>query len=226
MADHENCVPASIGSGEKALISARIECLCRQMCVLERSHPATTCGISFAGTWFPWEESTTVTGSGVDHRTGDSLSQPVRSVEDAVSCQTAKTLPTTGLGKNPGGGQRMFVHWNRNIRDISRWIVETCQGSLHSSWSRVWPSHCTWGQSTVSIMSVQLSGGPTWHPVSGVLEVIWDLPEFVSTGHGLYRWWHVYSGSSGGHIASCGSRTSSPSSIAYTLCMQPLLRRS
>ena len=103
MADHENCVPASIGSGEKALISARIECLCRQMCVLERSHPATTCGISFAGTWFPWEESTTVTGSGVDHRTGDSLSQPVRSVGDAVSCQTAKTLPTTGLGKNPGG---------------------------------------------------------------------------------------------------------------------------
>ena len=39
-----------------------------------------------------------------------------------------------------GGRQRMFIHWNRNIRDImrshiSRWIVETCQGSLCSSWS-------------------------------------------------------------------------------------------
>ena len=102
MADHENCVPASIGLGETALISARIECLGRQVCVQERSHPTTTCGISFARTWFPCEESTTVTGSGVDHRTGDSRSQPVRSGEDAVSCKTAETLHM-GLGKNPGG---------------------------------------------------------------------------------------------------------------------------
>ena len=83
---------ASIGFGETVLISARFERLGRQ--VLERSHPTTTCGISFAGTWFPCEESTTVTGSGVDLHTGDSPSQPVRSGEDAVSCQTAKTLPT------------------------------------------------------------------------------------------------------------------------------------
>ena len=53
IADHENCVPASIGFGETALISARIECRGPQVCVLERSHPATNCGISFAGTWFP-----------------------------------------------------------------------------------------------------------------------------------------------------------------------------
>ena len=63
-----------------------------------------------------------------------------------------------------------------------------CQGSLHSSWSRVWPSYCTWGQSPVSVMGIQLSGSPTWNPVSSVLEVIWGVPEFVSTGHGLYRW--------------------------------------
>ena len=118
----------NIGFGKTALISALIECRGRQVCVLERSHPGTTCGISFAGTWFPFEESTTVTGSGMDHRTRDSPSQPVRSGEDAVSCQTAETLHT-GLGKN-WGGQRMFVHWNRNIRDImrshiSRWIMET-----------------------------------------------------------------------------------------------------
>ena len=36
----------------------------------------------------------------------------------------------TGLRKNSGGRQRMFIHWNRSIRDImrshiSRWIVET-----------------------------------------------------------------------------------------------------
>ena len=132
MADHENCVPASIGFGETALISARIECLGWQVCVLERSHPVTTCGKSFAGTWFPCEESTTITGSGVDHHTGDSPSQPVRSGEDAVSCQTAKTLHT-GLGKNPGGCQRMFVHWNCNIRDIMRSHISRFDGSRRLS---------------------------------------------------------------------------------------------
>ena len=40
-------------------------------------------------------------------------------------------------------------------------------------------------------MGVQLSDSPTWHPVSSVLEVIWGLPEFVSTGHGLHCWWHM-----------------------------------
>ena len=152
---------------------------------------------------------------------------------ERMSCQTAKTLPK-GLRKNPGGGggggggsmdvclleSQHQGHHEKSHQPIDR---GDCQGSLHSSWSRVWPSYCTWGQSPVSFMGVQLSGGPTWHPVNGVLEVILGLPEFVSTGHGLYRWWHVYSGSSGGCTASCGSRTSSPSSIAYMICMQPLL---
>ena len=129
-----------------------------------------------------------------------------------------------------GGRQRMFIHWNRNIRDImrshiSRWIVETVK-EAYTSWSRIWPSDGTWGQSPFSIMGVQLSGSPSWHPVNGILEVIWGLPEFVSARHGLYRWWHVDTGSSGSHTTSSGSRTSSPSSIAYTICMQPLLRRS
>ena len=101
-----------------------------------------------------------------------------------------------------------------------------CQGSLHSSWSGVWPSDSTWGQSAVSFVGVQLSGGTSWLPVSGVLKVIWGLPEFVSTGHDLHCWGHVYSGSSDGRTTSSGSRTSSPSIIAYTICMQPLLRRS
>ena len=101
-----------------------------------------------------------------------------------------------------------------------------CQGSLQSSWSSVRPCDSTWGPSTVSFMGVQLSGGFTWHPVSGVLEVIWSFPEFIPARHGLYRWWHVDTGSSGGCTTRSGSRASSPTSIAYTICMQPLLPRS
>ena len=46
-----------------------------------------------------------------------------------MSRETVEALHT-GLGKNPGGCPRMFIHWNRSIRDImrshiSRWIVET-----------------------------------------------------------------------------------------------------
>ena len=50
-----------------------------------------------------------------------------------------------------------------------------CQGSLHSSWSSVWPCDSAWGPGAFSFMAVQLSGGFTWHPVSGFLEVIWGL---------------------------------------------------
>ena len=101
-----------------------------------------------------------------------------------------------------------------------------CQGSLHSSWSTVGPCDGTWGQSAFSFMGVQLSDGPTWHPGSGILEVFWGFPEFVSTRHGLCCWGHVDTGSSGGCTTRSGSRASSPTSIAYTICMQPLLRRS
>ena len=233
MADHENVFLLALALARQRSYLHALS-VAAGMCVLERSHPATTCDISFAGTWFPCEESTTVIGSGVDLRTGDSPSQPVRSREDAMSCQTAEALHTA-LGKKKesgrGGGGASTVacslesqHQRYHEKSHQPMDRGDCQGSLHASWSRVWPSYGTWGQSTVRVMGVQLSGGITWHPVSGVLEVIWGLPEFVSTGHGLYRWWHVYSGSSGGRTASCGSKTSSPSSIAYTICMQPLLR--
>ena len=101
-----------------------------------------------------------------------------------------------------------------------------CQGSLHSSWSSVWLCDSAWGPSAFSFMGVQLSGGFTWHPVSGFLEVIWGLPELVPARHGLYCWGHVNTGSSGGRKTRRGSRASSPTSIAYTIGMQPLLRRS
>ena len=101
-----------------------------------------------------------------------------------------------------------------------------CQGSLHSSWSSVRPCDGSWGPSAFSFMGIQLSGGPTWHPGSGVLEVFWGVPEFVSARHGLCCWGHVDTGSSGGCTTRSGSRASSLTSIAYTICMQPLLRRS
>ena len=56
------CVPVSIGFGKTALVPARIECRARQMCVHQRKHTATTCGISNAGTWSPSEESATDPG--------------------------------------------------------------------------------------------------------------------------------------------------------------------
>ena len=147
-----------------------------------------------------------------------------------MSRSTAEALHP-GLGKNPGGGrQRMFIHWNRSIRDImrshiSRWIVETVK-EAYTQADRQYDRDSAWGPSAFSFMGLQLSGGFTWHPVSGFLEVIWGLPELVPARHGLYCWGHVDTGSSGGRTTRRGSRTSSPTSIAYTICMQPLLRRS
>ena len=118
MADHENCVPASIGFGETALIPAHIECRARQMCVRQRKHTTTTCGISFAGTWFPSAESTTDPGPGVDHRTGDCPLEPSGSGENAVPCQTVETL-LTGLRKNPGGAVSVCSYTGITTSEIS-----------------------------------------------------------------------------------------------------------
>ena len=62
MADSEMCVPVSMGFGKTALVPARIEYSAWQMCVRQRKHATTTCGISVAGTWFTSEESVTDTG--------------------------------------------------------------------------------------------------------------------------------------------------------------------
>ena len=230
MADHEMCVPVNIGFGKMVLIPAGFECCARQMCVRQRKHTATTCGISVAGTWFPSEESATDPGPWMDHRpTG--LATWIR-WKRRECCVLSDSWNSTYRILKESGGPSADVYALESQHQ--RYYEEPhkpmdrgdCQGSLHSSWSRIWPSDGTWDQSPFSIMGVQLSGSPSWHPVSGVLEVIWDLPEFVSTRHGLYHWWHVDNGSSGGRTTSSGSRTSSPSSIAYTICMQPLLWRS
>ena len=136
MADAQMCVPVSIGFGETALVPARIEYSTWQMCVRERKHSTSTCGISTSGTWLPGEESATDAGPWMDHGTWDCSFESVGTGANVLSRSTAEAL-YPGLRKNPGGGggggggrQRMFIHWNRSIRDImrshiSRWIVET-----------------------------------------------------------------------------------------------------
>ena len=52
----------AFGFGETALVPARIEFSAWQMCVRERKHSTSTCGISTSGTWLPGEESATDAG--------------------------------------------------------------------------------------------------------------------------------------------------------------------
>ena len=230
MADAEMCVPVSIGFGKMALVPTRIGYSPWQMYVRERKHSTSTCGISTSGTWLPGEESATDTGPWMDHGTWDCPLESDGTGENAMSREAVEALHA-GLWKNPGG---LSAHVYTLEQQHQRYHEEPhkpmdrgdCQGSLHSSWSSVRPCDSAWGPSAFSFMGIQLSGGFTWHPVSGILGVIWGLPEFVPVRHGLYCWGHVNTGSSGGCTTRSGSRASSPTSIAYTICMQPLLRRS
>ena len=144
------CVPVSIGFGKTALVPARIEYSARQMCVHQRKHTATTCGISVAGTWFPSEETATDPGW-MDHRARDCPLESDGSGENAVSCETVEALHT-GLWKNPRGPSA-YVHtlqWqHQGYHEEPHEPMDRgdCQGSLHSSWSRVRSCDCTWGQS-------------------------------------------------------------------------------
>ena len=129
MADAQMFVPVSIGFGKTALVPAGFEYSAWQMCVRERKHSTSTCGISTSGTWLPGEESATDAGAWMDHGTWDCSLESDGTGAYVMSRAAAEALHP-GLGKNPGGRQRMFIHWNRSIRDImrshiSRWIVET-----------------------------------------------------------------------------------------------------
>ena len=130
MADLENCVPVSIGFTEMALISARIECLGRQVCGLSRGATQRQLVVSLllepgflAKNQLPSQSPEWITVPGIAHLNPSEGGRMLCPVSDSENS-------TKGLRKNPGGDQRMFVHWNRNIRDImrshiSRWIVET-----------------------------------------------------------------------------------------------------
>ena len=97
-------------------------------CVLQRKHTATTCGFSVAGTWFPSEESITdpewITVPRIAHL------NPTEAERMLCLVRQLKLYIRDSERIRGGGGQRMFIHRNRNIRDImrshiSRWIVET-----------------------------------------------------------------------------------------------------
>ena len=223
-------VPVSIGFGKMALVPARFEYSAWQMCVRERKHSTSTCGISTSGTWLPGEESATDAGAWMDHGTWDCSLESDGTGAYVMSRAAAEALHP-GLGKNPGEPAANVYslepqHQRYHEEPHKPMDRGDCQGSLHSSWSSVWPCDSSWGPSAISFMGVQLSGGFTWHPVSGFLEVFWSFPELVPARHGLYCWGHVDTGSSGGCTTRRGSRTYSPTSIAYTICMQPLLQRS
>ena len=156
LADHKMCVPVSIGFGKTALIPARFECRARQMCVRQRKHTATTSGISVAGTWFPSKESATELGPWMDHHARDCPLESDGSGENAVSCQTIETLhmgfwKNRGGGGGGGGGGGMSADVYTLESQHQRYYEEPhkpmdrgdCQGSLHSSWLRIWPSDGT-----------------------------------------------------------------------------------
>ena len=103
MADAQMFVPVSIGFGKTALVPARFEYSAWQMCVRERKHSTSTCGISTPGTWLPGEESATDAGPWMDHGTGDCSLESDGTGANVMSRSTTEALHP-GLGKHPGGG--------------------------------------------------------------------------------------------------------------------------
>ena len=142
MVDAEMCVPVSIGFGKTALVPARIEYSAWQMCVRERKHSTSTCGISTSGTWLPGEVSATDAGPWMDHDTWDCLLESDGTGANIMSRATAEALHM-GLGRNPWGPA---ANVNSLEPQHQRYHEEPhkpmdrgdCQGSLHSSWSSVW----------------------------------------------------------------------------------------
>ena len=94
MADDQMCVPVSIGFGKTALVPARIEYSAWQMCVRERKHSTSTCGISTSGTWLPGEESATDAGPGMDHGSWDCSLESDGTGANVMSCVAAEALHT------------------------------------------------------------------------------------------------------------------------------------
>ena len=79
------------------------------------------------------------------------------------------------------GRQRMFVHWNRYIRDImrsriSRWIMETVKEVMAHEVRALSASLAY----NCQVALPDILSAAFWRSSGG-------LPEFVSTGHGLYR---------------------------------------
>ena len=99
-----------------AFLPSCFECRSRLVCVFERKHPASTDVISVTGSRVSCQEPATVADSAMGLRAGYCSSQPDWSGTDALPCQAIEAL-STGL---QGGRQRLFIRWNRSIRDIMR----------------------------------------------------------------------------------------------------------
>ena len=102
MADAQMFVPVSIGFGKTVLVPARFDYSAWQMCVRERKHSTSTCGISTSGTWLPGKESATDAGAWMDHGTGDCSLESDGTGAYVVSGAAAEALHP-GLRKKPGG---------------------------------------------------------------------------------------------------------------------------
>ena len=121
--------------------------------------------------------------------------------------------------------------YNRNIRDImrshiSRWILETVKDAYTQAdreydrvtahevraLSALWAYNC-------QVALPDILSAAFWRS-SGVFRNSY-LRDMACIAEGMSILGPVV-----GRTTSSGSRTSSPSSIAYTICMQPLLRRS
>ena len=75
-----------------ASVPARIEYSAWQMCVRERKHSTSTCGISTSGTWLPGEESATDPGPWMDHGTWDCPLESDGTGENAMSREAVEAL--------------------------------------------------------------------------------------------------------------------------------------
>ena len=151
-------VPVSIGFGKTALVPARFEYSAWQMFFRERKHSTSTCGISTSGTWLPGEESATDAGPWMDHGTGDCSLESDGTGANVMSHSTTEALHPV-LGKHPGGAAANvhsleLQHQRYHEEPHKPMDRGDCQGSLHSSWSSIWPCDSSWGPSTVSFMGV------------------------------------------------------------------------
>ena len=131
MADHENSVPVNISFSETTFLHSRFECHSWQVCVFKRKHPARTGGISFAGSCFSCQEPATVTGSGVDLRTGIAIS--IRPKRKGCFALSGNWSYIYGTRNESGRAVSGCLYIGTATSEIS-WEVISADGSWRQSW--------------------------------------------------------------------------------------------
>ena len=227
MVDDENGVPVSTGFSTTAII---FPCTCRvwQVCIRKRKYPASEDRVLFTGNRSFGCEPATVPGI--------APSWPRCTRENVMSSQTTQAI-SKGYRKNSKNSSYIIEmererlrlslsshqeHHEKSYQQMDRWDHQ--RGLYMSRQRQRGQGHSAWSQGIICVMGLQLSSGSTWHSASCVLKVVKSLPKFLSARYGQHCWWDVNIGSCSGRSTSSGSRTSSPTSIAYKICMQPLLR--